>query len=132
MSVFLYKISYPFHARRFELLGRQKYMLLVMILIGELTELECNFIYLLLLSVGLLFPLPAVMISLSIEEHNYQVIRMPPTFCLPSVDMWFYSAILVIDVLLCLGVCFLVIVFWVIRKVCYSAFNKLHSQKFLV
>ena len=64
-------------------------------------------------------PLPAVIVSLSVEEHHYKLHRFPPTICISSGSMWFYSVIVIIDVLVAVGVYLLIVVFWIIKRVIY-------------
>ena len=66
---------------------------------------------------GFVIPLPAVIISLSTEKHKYRLTRFPPTICNPDGDMWFYSTTLLITILLGAGVCFLIIIYFVIHTV---------------
>ena len=68
-------------------------------------------------SIALTVPLPAVIISLAVKEYNYYQIRFPPTFCISSKSMTFYSEILIVDIIICIGVCLLVLVFWFLYKV---------------
>ena len=69
-----------------------------------------------------MIPLPAVIVSLSTDKHKYAISRFPPTICNPDGDMWFYSTTLLITILLGAGVCFLIIIFFVIHKVSQSVF----------
>ena len=64
-------------------------------------------------------PLPAVIVSLSVEEHHYKVLHFPPSICISSKAMSFYSIIVIIDVLVAIGVYLLIVVFWIIKKVIY-------------
>ena len=68
-------------------------------------------------SIALTIPLPAVIISLTVKEYNYNQSRFPPTFCISSRNMTFYSEILIIDIIVCTGICLLVLVFWFLYKV---------------
>ena len=62
-----------------------------------------------------MIPLPAVIMSLSIEKHQYRI--SSSTACLPSADMWFHSTTLVFTILLGAGICFLIIIFFIIHRV---------------
>ena len=66
---------------------------------------------------GYTVPLPAVIVSLAVDEHNYKLDRFPPSACSTDGDMWFYSSTLIIDVLLCTGVNLLIIITWALHKV---------------
>ena len=70
-------------------------------------------------TIALFVPLPAVIVSLSVEEYHYKVLHFPPTICISSRTMLFYSIIVIIDVLVAIGVYLLIIVFWIINKVIY-------------
>ena len=63
---------------------------------------------------GIVIPLPAVIISLSIEKYQYKITS---NVCLPSADMWFHSTTLVHSILLAAGICFLMIIFFIIHRV---------------
>ena len=64
-------------------------------------------------------PLPAVIASLSVEKHYYKVLHFPPSVCISSTAMSFYSIIVIFDVLVAIGVYLLIVVFWIIKKVIY-------------
>ena len=67
---------------------------------------------------GMLVPLPAVIIGLSLEKVQYTHNRFPPSNCVPSSgQMAFYSTNLPIDLLLGIGVIMLIVALWNIRKV---------------
>ena len=70
-------------------------------------------------TIALFVPLPAVIVSLSVEEHHYKLHRFPPSICTSSRAMSFYSIIVIIDVLVAIGVYLLIVVFWIIKKVIY-------------
>ena len=66
---------------------------------------------------GLVIPLPAVIVSLSVEDYNYKTYRFPPFICGSDAAMWFYSVIVVINVLSGIGIYLLFVVFWIIHRV---------------
>ena len=66
---------------------------------------------------GLVIPLPAVIVSLSVEDYNYKTYRFPPFICGSNAAMWFYSVIVVINVLSGIGIYLLFVVFWIIHRV---------------
>ena len=74
--------------------------------------------------------MPGIVISLSTEEYEYRLVRFPPSVCNPYGEIKFYFTILVINVLVEIGVCFLIIIFWVLHKVSKYAywFNCLTSN----
>lgn len=64
----------------------------------------------------MLTPLPAVIYTL--VKSKYIIAQFPPLLCLPSdSNIWYYSTILVLNVLVGIGVCMFVPMFWVIHKV---------------
>ena len=75
-------------------------------------------------TIALVVPLPAVIVSLSVEEHHYRLYCFPPTICISSGAMCFYSTIVIIDVLVGIGVYLLIIVFWIIKRVIYIYIHK--------
>ena len=58
--------------------------------------------------------------SLIVDTHKYNLRRFPPTLCNSSSDMWFYTSV-IIDVILAIGVCLLIVVFWTIHRVSLQA-----------
>ena len=66
---------------------------------------------------GLVIPLPAVIISLSVEDYKYNIHRFPPTNCISDGSMWFYSVVVIIDVLAGIETYLLFVVLWIIRRV---------------
>ena len=67
--------------------------------------------------IGLVIPLPAVIVSLSVEDYNYKLYRFPPFICISNGPMWFYSVTVIIDLLAGIGVYLLFVVFWIIYRV---------------
>lgn len=81
----------------------------------------CFPMYLILFtSQGFLLPMIPVIVVLATD--GYQLSRFPPSLCTPDGGKFFYSASLIINVLLCTGVCFLIGIFWIIHTVCYPVF----------
>ena len=66
---------------------------------------------------GLVIPLPAVIISLSVENYKYRIHRFPPNICISDGPMWFYSITVIIDVLVGIGTYLLFVIFWIIHRV---------------
>ena len=66
---------------------------------------------------GLVIPLPAVIVSLSVEDYKYNIHRFPPNICISDGPMWFYSITIIIGVLVGIGTYLLFVVFWIIHKV---------------
>ena len=62
-------------------------------------------------------PLPAVIVSLSVEDYKYTIHRFPPNVCISDGPMSFYSITVIIDVLVGIGTYLLFVVFWIIHKV---------------
>ena len=47
--------------------------------------------------------------------------QFPPLFCASAnMDLWFYAVMIVINILLAIEVCLLLVVFWVVHKVCFQ------------
>ena len=65
-------------------------------------------------------PLPAVIVSLSVEEYHYKQNLFPPYICGSTEKMWFYSVVAVVDVLVATGTCLMIVVFWIIHKVIFK------------
>ena len=66
---------------------------------------------------GLVIPLPAVIISLSVEDYKYNIHRFPPSHCISNGPIWFYSTVVIVDVLVGIEIYLLFVVFWIIHKV---------------
>ena len=65
------------------------------------------------LFVGFLIPVPAVIVALAVKDYQYTIVQFPPSVCITkSGDLWFYSANLVIIIILAVTSCLLVITFW--------------------
>ena len=62
-------------------------------------------------------PLPAVIVSLSVDNYKYKIHRFPPNICISDGPMWFYSVTVIIDVLVGIVTYLLFVVFWIIHKV---------------
>ena len=68
--------------------------------------------------IGFSVPVPAIIVALVEEDYKYTLGGFPPFICVSkSSDLWFYSANLVIDVLLAVASSLLIIVFWKVHKV---------------
>ena len=76
---------------------------------------------------GLTIPLPAVIISLSVEDYKYKIRRFPSNICLSEGSLFFYSIVVIHDVLVGIVTYFLFVIFWIIHKV-NNVFNKLYIQ----
>ncbi|XP_019854872.1 PREDICTED: uncharacterized protein LOC109583828 isoform X2 [Amphimedon queenslandica] len=96
--IIFHKILFPFQAKNFENMGYNKYIFITVV------------------TLCLVIPLPAVIISLTVERFGYNIYRFPTTLCISSGDMWFYSTTLPMDVLVAAGVIMLIIIFWTIRR----------------
>ena len=71
------------------------------------------------LNTGLLIPLPSVIVSLTVEGQGYVAIHFPPIFCAPNnSDLIFYSLIIILNIMLILGIPQLIVVAWILHKVC--------------
>ena len=122
--IFFYKVVCPFHANRMEKIGWNKYILAVIIFFGMSKLWIINFINF----TGLIIPLPAVIISLSVEDFKYNIHRFPPNICISNGPMWFYSVTVIIDVLVGIITYLLIVVFWIFHKVTYFLVNFIHNM----
>ena len=68
---------------------------------------------------GLVIPLPAVIMFLTVEDYKYSIHRFPPTVCISNGPMWFYSVTVIIDMLVGVSIVtyLLVVFFWIIHNV---------------
>ena len=90
---------------------------------------------------GLAIPLPAVIISLSVENYKFKIHSFPPNICIRNGAVWFYSVTLITDVFAGVVTYLLFVVFWISHKVnnvfCNKLFNyydcvrNLHSNQSL-
>lgn len=61
--------------------------------------------------------MPAVILCLSVKEYEYRIRRFPPTICFSNTtEVWFYSGVLLMDIVVCVGVCLLIVIFFVLHK----------------
>ena len=51
------------------------------------------------------------------EDYKYNIYHFPPTICISNRPMWFYSVVVITDVLVSFGAYLLFVVFWIIHKV---------------
>ena len=113
VSVLFYKFLYPFKAKRTE--KYEKYIHLIFVCLGK--EKLVYYMYNIIFSVvGLLLPLPAVIYSQL--KLKYVTVVFPPLLCLPSnSDLFYYSTVLVVNVLTALGISMFIPMFYVVHKV---------------
>ena len=117
LCIFFHKVVCPFHANRLEKMGQHKYIFTTTVFLGMYTHYQVYVIN--SHTIALFVSLPAVIVSLSVEEHHYKLHHFPPIVCISSGTMWFYSAIVIFDILVGVGVYLLIVVFWIIKKVIY-------------
>ena len=68
---------------------------------------------------GWLIPLPSVVVALTNQDFKYVLMQFPPLFCASvNMDLWFYAVMIIINILIAIEVCLLLVVFWVVHKVC--------------
>ena len=113
VAIFFYNVVFPFHANRMEKVGWNKYILAVMIFPGTSKYKQ----FIIINFTGLVIPLPAVIVSLSVKDYKYNIHRFPPNICISDGPMWFYSVTIITDVLVGIGTYFLFVIFWIIHKV---------------
>ena len=67
---------------------------------------------------GLILPLPAILYTVLEPDHEYITVLFPPLMCLPNDSrVFYYSTILVLNVLTAFGVSMFIPMFWVVHKV---------------
>ena len=80
------------------------------------------FMILITVAIGLLLPSPAVIYVLT--RSKYILVQFPPLLCVPKGrDLWYYSTLLVLNVLTAVGACMFVPMFWVVHKVSIIIIN---------
>ena len=103
MAVLFWKISFPFHAKHFESARRFKYVHIVTV------------------AVGLFVPTVPIIAQFIVggSKGAFRQTRYPPFLCDgQSKDIAFYGVALPIVLLLQVGFTLLIVIFWVIHKVC--------------
>ena len=77
--------------------------------------------------IGFFVPLPGVIIALTFKKHQYRIIRFPPDVCTTDNELWFFTTTLIFTVVIGIGICLLIIIFWTVNKVswCYCHFKHL-------
>ena len=113
-------------------MGQNKYVLAAVIIIGNHNNIYNNKCFIKFLFEALAVPLPAVTVSLSVEEYHYKQYRFPPFLCVSTETMWFYSNKAITDVLVATGTCLMIVVFWIIYTVIflknsYDDMNTFHN-----
>ena len=95
-------IRFPFHAKSFETAHRTKYVHITMV------------------AVGLVLPaLPVIVTFTTGDPSGFGLTRFPPILCTGlQRDSTFYSLVLPINILMATGIPLLIIIFWIIHKVC--------------
>ena len=101
-------ICFPFHARSFQTAHRTKYVHITMV------------------AVGLVLPALSVIVTFTTgDPSGFGLTRFPPILCTGlQRDSTFYSLVLPINILLATGIPLLIIIFWIIHKVCTIVFAK--------
>ena len=101
ISIF-WGICFPFHSRSFEKAHRTKYIHITMV------------------TVGLVLPaLPVIVTFTTGDPSGFGLTRFPPIVCTGlQRNATFYSLVLPINILMAIGIPLLVIIFWIIQKVC--------------
>ena len=127
MSVLFWKVFFPFHAHRFGVSGKYKYIHVVCLIIG------------------IFLPMSTVITSMSefgVESRNkadnitsaidlfvsgglgYANMRFPPVLCRPSDgEVAFYSLILPLAIIQAIGSTMLILLLWRIHRVSYANDN---------
>ena len=67
---------------------------------------------------AIVLPLPAPILALVYEKYQYVVINFDLYSCFPyNSNFVFYSVVLILDILLALGLCLFILLYWTIHKV---------------
>ena len=67
---------------------------------------------------GVLIPIPGVLLALLVPEWNYVINDFPPFLCSPQIlNLWYYTMNLPINILVAIGVSLLILIFWKLHKV---------------
>ena len=125
LSIF-YAVMFPFTARRWK--QKEKYIHLVLLIVGKKHvyfsfESQNAMIFLSCLS-GLLVPLPGVIVALTGDSQLYAIGNFPPLFCVPSNEVLvFYSFMFIFNLSLMVGIPILIVLFWILHKVCFCKGN---------
>ncbi|XP_019850180.1 PREDICTED: uncharacterized protein LOC109580976 [Amphimedon queenslandica] len=77
-----------------------------------------KFIHIVLLILGILIPIPGVSLALTVEKYkSYTLFTFPSYVCVPrNGELQYYSLLLPLNVLLCIGLFCLVLIFWRLQK----------------
>ena len=113
------KVLFPVRARQWEKQKKNKYFHLAALIIGQLHVVMHyhSFLFIHMVPIGILLPLPAVVATLATE--GYAIDRFPPLLCSArNSDTWYYTTTLVLNLVLMVGVCILTITFWKVHEVC--------------
>ena len=122
-TIFFWKVTFPFHARAFQISGRNKSIHLICAIVGVLLPLV---------------PIIALMANNGLDVQNqnenstsqrkvslflsgglgFGSSRFPPILCTGTdPDTIFYSLVLAIDIILAFGCTLLIIIIWSIHRV---------------
>ena len=102
IAAMFWGLRFPFHAHRFEVTGKTKYIHITVILIG-------------------LF-LPIVPVVAAVGTGGFVMTRFPPIICNPkSRETAFYALTLPTCFMAVMGLTLLILVFWTIYKVIFFA-----------
>ena len=98
IAAMFWGLRFPFHAHRFEVTGRTKYIHITVILIG-------------------LF-LPITPVVVAVGTGGFEMTRFPPIVCNPkSQETDFYALTLPTSFMAVVGLTLLILVFWTIYQV---------------
>ena len=132
-----WKVKFPFHARNFELSGKDKYIHITCIILG---------IILPLVPIITIMADSAVDLQKQNENSTSQYInnlfiseglgfgfdQIPAVFCAPTNrNATFYSVIMLIDIILGCGCTMLIIIFWSVHNV-YVKRKKVQVTKYII
>ena len=92
------------------------------LLLLQFSVCDANFLSL----IGFIAPIPGVVFAIVREDLQYTVSDFPPILCIPkSRLLWFYSAMLPMDILFGVGISLLILILWLLHKVNLDLSSKL-------
>ena len=62
--------------------------------------------------------MPGVLLVILHQDYRYTIFNFPPLFCAPDDEVFFYSTTMVLDIVVAIGIIFLILALYLIHKVC--------------
>lgn len=64
--------------------------------------------------------MPGVLLVILHQDYRYTIFNFPPLFCAPDNEVFFYSTTMVLDIVVAIGIIFLILALGLIHKVCLT------------